>query len=50
MNIELTMEQVKNLEVFLSRAEMKGSEAVAYVEITNAIGRAKDKSQEEKGD
>ena len=29
---------------------MKGSEAVAYVEITNAIGKAKNKSQEEKGD
>ena len=29
---------------------MKGSEAVAYVEITNAIAKAKSKSQEEKGD
>jgi len=50
MNIELTTEQVKNLEIFLSRVEMKGNEAVAYIEITNAIAKAKDKSQEEKGD
>ncbi len=40
MIIKMTDEQRKNLMVFLNRAELKGSEVGAFVELANAINRA----------
>ncbi len=37
MNIELTENQVKNLEEFLSRVGLKGNEAMAFADIILAL-------------
>lgn len=41
MNIELTAEQLKNLEVFLSRVSLTGAEVGAFQEIVRALITAK---------
>ena len=41
LSVQLTEKQVENLNVFLSRVELRGSEAVALVEIAQAIQSAK---------
>ena len=37
MQINLTIEQRKNLIVFLNRVQMSGAEVPAYLEIVNAL-------------
>lgn len=39
MKVNFTQEQLKNLEVFLLRVELKGAEVPAFVEIINAINK-----------
>lgn len=48
MKIEFTEEQVKNLEIFLSRVDLKGYEAIAFFQIMNAITKPKKDDQNEK--
>lgn len=48
MKIELTEQQLNNLQVFLQRADLKGNEALAYVEIIQALNSPLD-LEEDKG-
>ena len=45
MNIELTEQQLNNLQEFLKRVDLKGSEVPAFVEIVNALNNP-DKSED----
>ena len=38
MKIEFTKEQLNNLQVFLNRVDLKGSEVIAFVEIMQVLG------------
>lgn len=49
MKLEMTKQQIMNLQVFLERVEMKGNEALAYIEILRALAEARpieDKTEE----
>lgn len=49
MKYELTEIQHKNLIAFLGRVDLKGAEAVAYLEIVNALSkRVIEEKQEQK--
>jgi len=37
MKIEFTEEQIKNLQVFLNRVDLKGAEVPAFVDIINLL-------------
>lgn len=39
MKIELTEQQLNNLQVFLQRLDLKGNEVPAFVEIMNALNK-----------
>jgi hypothetical protein len=45
MKIELTEQQLKNLQAFLQRVDLKGAEVPAYVEIMNMLNNP-DKSED----
>lgn len=47
MKIELTEQQLNNLKVFLSRVELKGNEAVEFVNILQILDRATEEEGEE---
>lgn len=40
MKVKLSREQIKNLIVFLSRTDLKGSEVEAFVQIINQLNQA----------
>jgi len=40
MNIQLTQEQIKNLLVFLNRAQLQGNEAETLVQLKIILNRA----------
>lgn len=40
MKVELSEQQIKNLEEFLSRVELKGNEALAFADIVMAIRKS----------
>ena len=48
MKIELTEQQLNNLQVFLQRVDLKGNEVPAYVEIIQALNNPLD-LEEDKG-
>lgn len=48
MKVELTQQQIKNLEKFLSRVELKGNEALAFAEIITTIRNSISKQVGEK--
>lgn len=48
--MELTPEQLKNLEVFLSRVQLTGAEVGAFQEIIKAVIKARDGKMELKSD
>lgn len=47
MFIEFTEEQRKNLLIFLDRVELKGKEAIAYVQVLGALQKSVDKKEGE---
>lgn len=40
ISIELTQQQLNNLQVFMQRVDLKGNEVPAYVEIFNVLNEA----------
>lgn len=42
MKVELTVEEVENLKTFLGRVDLKGTEVEAFVNIINALSKAKE--------
>lgn len=49
MEVTFTPEELNNLLIFLERVEMKGTkEAIALVNITNALTRAKEPKENHK--
>lgn len=48
MRIELTEQQLNNLQVFLDRVELKGREAIAYVDLLAALEQGVNSMQKNK--
>lgn len=45
-NIKINEGELNNLKVFLSRVELKGNEAVEYVQILQVLGSAEEEGEE----
>lgn len=45
MKIELTAEQLKNLNVFLSRVQMTGAEVGAFQDVVKALNTKEEKDE-----
>lgn len=48
MTITLTPQQLADLRTFLERTELKGFESVRFLELAQAIGRAKEEPSEDR--
>lgn len=47
MKIDLTKLQISNLQTFLQRVDLKGSEVPAFIEIVNALNYSTNENNQE---